>query len=384
MTHTNQTFSSIGTGVRFTFAAAGDSYFVSAPAIVESTNNIAIRGSHGDESVTVQGWVKSSFIALYFDGGSDIVEVGRTGGVSSSLSSISTSCIAFVGGNSTLINQGKILAEGTVGVTMAGDDNEIMNTGTIRAAVGVMIGISGSRGNTLVNSGTISSTGDHDPVPNYRSDTAVIVDGPDALVLNQRGGKLLASEQGGAGVLVETFVGTGGDGSLVENHGLIQALRGYGVDFSYMADLEIARLENYGTIKGGTGSFVGNASGEIIVNRGKMFGTVDLGAGDDVFDGDKGSVRGAILGGDGGDDIFGGNGHQSINGGTNIDVLAGGKGSDSLTGGDGTDTFVLRTGFGRDTVTDFFNGQDVIDLSRLNAIKNFDDLDRHHIEKTRA
>ena len=108
MTHTNQTFSSIGTGVRFTFAAAGDSYFVSAPAIVESTNNIAIRGSHGDESVTVQGWVKSSFIALYFDEGSDIVEVGRTGGVSSSLSSISNSCIAFVGGNSTLINQGKI------------------------------------------------------------------------------------------------------------------------------------------------------------------------------------------------------------------------------------------------------------------------------------
>ncbi|WP_407896722.1 carbohydrate-binding protein, partial [Scytonema sp. NUACC26] len=49
------------------------------------------------------------------------------------------------------------------------------------------------------------------------------------------------------------------------------------------------------------------------------------------------------------------------NGGVNI--INGGGGNDSLTGGDDKDTFVLSTGQGTDTITDFIVGKDLLGLS---------------------
>ena len=50
------------------------------------------------------------------------------------------------------------------------------------------------------------------------------------------------------------------------------------------------------------------------------------------------------------------------------------SGDDTLTGGAGADTFVFDPNHGNDVVTDFTNGEDLIDLSEFSTISGFSDL----------
>ena len=52
----------------------------------------------------------------------------------------------------------------------------------------------------------------------------------------------------------------------------------------------------------------------------------------------------------------------------------GASGDDTLTGGAGADTFVFDPNHGNDVVTDFTDGEDVIDLSEFSTISGFSDL----------
>ena len=83
----------------------------------------------------------------------------------------------------------------------------------------------------------------------------------------------------------------------------------------------------------------GDAEGDVLVNISTIFG----GGLDDTF-----------IGGDATDDFRGGAGD---------DTLDGGAGDDSLTGSLGNDTFVFGVNWGVDTVTDFTQGEDVLDLT---------------------
>lgn len=75
------------------------------------------------------------------------------------------------------------------------------------------------------------------------------------------------------------------------------------------------------------------------------------------------------------DNILVGNiGANKLYGGDGADRLDGRAGADALTGGLGADTFVFRSGYGNDVITDFalgIGGGDVIELS-LGA--NYDTL----------
>lgn len=51
----------------------------------------------------------------------------------------------------------------------------------------------------------------------------------------------------------------------------------------------------------------------------------------------------------------------------------GGKDEDQMTGGTGKDIFVFERS-GHDTVTDFRDGEDRIDVSRLSGVDNLSDL----------
>ncbi len=70
-----------------------------------------------------------------------------------------------------------------------------------------------------------------------------------------------------------------------------------------------------------------------------------------------------LSGGNGTDELYGGLGDDELTGGNGPDFLYGGLGDDELTGGNGPDTFVLATGEGTDTITDFGDGPDVIGLA---------------------
>ena len=91
---------------------------------------------------------------------------------------------------------------------------------------------------------------------------------------------------------------------------------------------------------------------------------LDGGAGDDTLYGGPGGGDDAMLGSAGNDRLFGGQGSDRLDGGT---------GDDQLAGGSAGDVFVFTPGNGADTITDFTNSQDRIDLTAFD-LTGYDDL----------
>ncbi|MCJ8056796.1 M10 family metallopeptidase C-terminal domain-containing protein, partial [Shinella curvata] len=110
-------------------------------------------------------------------------------------------------------------------------------------------------------------------------------------------------------------------------------------------------------------------------NEGKMIGSVLLGAGNDFYDGRKGSLKGEVLGGVGNDKIYGGSANDILRGESGNDSILGGSGADNLYGGAGADMFIyrsvkdsIRDKAGRDTVFDFNRAEgDKFDLRDIDA-----------------
>ena len=66
------------------------------------------------------------------------------------------------------------------------------------------------------------------------------------------------------------------------------------------------------------------------------------------------------------ENLFGSGFADKLTGNTGENKLIGYKGNDTLTGGSGADIFVFAAGYGRDTITDFKNNEDNIDLQSYN------------------
>ena len=82
-----------------------------------------------------------------------------------------------------------------------------------------------------------------------------------------------------------------------------------------------------------------------------------------------------MAGGEGNDSLQGGEGDDRLLGEAGSDILEGGNGADRLNGGRGSDSFVFVTGDGsKDTITDFTDAEDRIDLSGFGGL-SFDDLE---------
>ena len=72
-----------------------------------------------------------------------------------------------------------------------------------------------------------------------------------------------------------------------------------------------------------------------------------------------------------------------IKGLANGNFLTGGKGNDTLSGASfSQDIFFFATGDGKDTITNFVEGQfaDLLDVSKWHSITDFDDLMAHHVK----
>ena len=70
-----------------------------------------------------------------------------------------------------------------------------------------------------------------------------------------------------------------------------------------------------------------------------------------------------LIGAAGNDKLIGGYGNDVLSGGVGADRLIGQQGNDRLTGGTYADRFVFATGDGTDTITDFQNGIDRIEIT---------------------
>ncbi len=108
-----------------------------------------------------------------------------------------------------------------------------------------------------------------------------------------------------AGLIGSGFGVEAGQTAVMENDGIIFGQ----VGVIRLAGLGAARLINTGVIEGATsysGQFLGGPieARDVIINSGVMRGSIDLSAGDDLYDGTRGGrVDGTIFGSDG-DDVF--------------------------------------------------------------------------------
>ncbi|MGD1902664.1 MAG: spondin domain-containing protein [Geitlerinemataceae cyanobacterium] len=113
----------------------------------------------------------------------------------------------------------------------------------------------------------------------------------------------------------------------------------------------------------------GDAAANALTGSDAVDVTVGLDGDDTIAGGNSADVlvgntgNDTISGGAGADLIRGGRGNDAIDGGIDDDIIWGDIGSDTLTGGAGEDIFLLRSGDGSDTITDFFVGIDTIGLS---------------------
>lgn len=76
---------------------------------------------------------------------------------------------------------------------------------------------------------------------------------------------------------------------------------------------------------------------------------------------------------DGDDKLYGEDGDDRLYGEQGSDTLDGGTGGDRLSGGGGTDRFVFKDGYGNDTITDFNEGSEIVDVSS-SGITSFSDI----------
>jgi serralysin len=78
---------------------------------------------------------------------------------------------------------------------------------------------------------------------------------------------------------------------------------------------------NTGTVTSANAAYLGGASTDNVTNQGKMIGTVNLGGGDDLYQGRFGHVIGSVLGGTGNDRFVPGGHADRIDGGDGADTL---------------------------------------------------------------
>ena len=116
------------------------------------------------------------------------------------------------------------------------------------------------------------------------------------------------------------------------------------------------------------------------IHGGRGDDTVNAGDGNDFVFGGGGRD---ILFGEGGNDWLEGSwGRDTMDGGAGEDTLASVSGFDTLTGGADADVFLFNNASRGGVITDWEDGSDVIDLSRLERVEDFGDLMIEQISDT--
>jgi Ca2+-binding RTX toxin-like protein len=277
--------------------ATFSSFFVTRTGSLSASDFISIQSDFGAERVTIsiQGDLaaETSLFLRVHSLSSILIGTGATlvnglGGATMLGSG------TFDSGNNTIINNGTVLAAGTL-VGMAGGNSTFVNTGTmVGGEGGVLAGLFGP-GDRVANHGSITVTGARAGAPN--SGYGVLFDASGHHLNNT--GRIETFVTGKAGVIVNQANGTG----TIVNTGLIFALDGPAVAANEAAGT--IRVDNSGTLhsEGGGVAVLLGAGGDTVVNTGRILGNVETRDGSDLIDLRAGSVAGVVMGG-AGDDLY--------------------------------------------------------------------------------
>lgn len=368
--------------------AANDTWIVAKDAQFSMNGEFGFKDNQLDNTtLKVEGDIKvvgSGYSAAILAGDGSSMTIGEDSVIDARKAE---GALFGTGSNLDVVNNGLIKAGGTGIFTSSG--GTIDNNGEIRGVQGINAAMGAGNENLVRNRGLIDVTDLGIEASGFDKDLSTIV--------NLKGGEVRSD---GVGISFEF----GGQGKLV-NKGLI--------------DADTAVQDSDGSVT--------------LINKGKIVGDIDLGAGNDMLDLRRGSVDGTISGGDdsdvykvskksidlteaadGGSDtvlssskftlgdnfetlqlvgkkdiagrgndlsnvVTGNAGDNKLFGMDGTDLLSGGKGDDVLTGGNMADTFVFSTGFGHDVITDFTNNSDKIDLSDWEGIGSYANLILTHM-----
>jgi len=303
-------------------------------------------------------------------GKDDKVSIGSTGSVYGSIG------VASLGTDTTIINNGKIITSFISSSSESG---------------GILVGGTGAK---VVNNGFISGY------------AGIIGGGGDADIVNGKNGIIYGDL---AGVAAANIASSGGDIKFT-NHGHVTGSSG--VAFSSEGFDGNVTVINDGTLKGsihfgGGDDTLDNRGGTLsklavvggmgddtlIVDDSKHFLQEDTGGGTDTV---KSTVSYTLspnvedlillgkanITGTGTDDanvIHGNSGNNKLTGLAGADNLFGGKGNDVLIGGADSDTFHFGTGDGSDTVKDFTQMADTIDVSKWTGMNSLAEIKSHAV-----
>lgn len=189
--------------------------------------------------------------------------------------------------------------------------------------------------------------------------------GQDSLFGGEGNDKLYASD----GVADLAVGGAGNDTYYIDSLDTVVELDGEGTDTIYVSTyyhLSDAQnsIENLYAL-GGSADLAGNSLRNTIKGNSGNDTLSGLGDRDTIF---GGSGSDTIYGGDEYDRLFGDGGADTIHGDDGTDRIDGGTGNDQLYGGgddNDKDTFIFQVGttsFGRDTIHDFEDGTDRIEI----------------------
>jgi Ca2+-binding RTX toxin-like protein len=170
----------------------------------------------------------------------------------------------------------------------------------------------------------------------------------------------------------DTLYGGSGDDNLKGNAGNDTLFGGDGADIlngGQGADVMHGDGDNDTIIGLGGSDILYGGTGDDNLNGNAANDTVYGDGGNDVIQGGQGAddlLGGVgddvISGADGFDTLFGGIGDDELNGNAGNDFINGGLADDLLRGGTGADTFEFLAGDGHDTIRDFGNNVDTIQL----------------------
>ena len=158
---------------------------------------------------------------------------------------------------------------------------------------------------------------------------------------NMRGAEGIDTLNGGAG---DDILYGAGDGALdYAGDDILNGDAGADTLYGGNGDDVLSGGDGDDRLLGGAGNDTGNGGADADY----LFGDF----GDDALSGGAGNDE--VRGGFGNDALSGGDGDDFLHGYYGNDRLNGGTGSDRMEGGNGFDTFIMRRGYGNDTIVDF-------------------------------
>ena len=381
----------------------GQSYIEVTGTVRGGYSAVVMNGSGGSSDVLVNHGLVSGrdSSGVYSMGGTISI---RNNGTIQGLSTVdgSNPAAILLSGSAEIVNTGTI-SSGYVGIRLGADTSyfTLNNTGLIEAE---SYGIRGDIGTTAI-SHTINNAGSIIAPWAFSGFGEVTYLTNSGLIQGNigmgGGGDQLDTSHGT--ILGQIFLGDGADtfrafGAKVTG----DVMGGLGKD-SYYIDSDISIVEDatpgeVDTVYArcshdladnvevlrllGTGAFDGRGNAlanEITGNSGanRLLGqagndTINGGLGDDLIQG--GAATDNLSGNDGDDTVQGGIGTDTLRGDDGDDVLIGGAGKDYMVGGAQSDRFVFQVlnhsaiaQADADTIADFTQGEDLIDLSAIDA-----------------